>query len=64
VIAGIQNVLPTCSIEHGSSENPAFAFVKMHQHINTIREIAGRYAGAHLDGIVEVTGSIPVGSTN
>jgi hypothetical protein len=64
VIAGIQKVVPTCSTEHGFGKNPAFPFVKMHQHINGMREIARHYARAHPDGIVEVTGSIPVGSAN
>jgi hypothetical protein len=60
----IPDVVLACSIEHASAKKPAFAFVKMHQHISAIREIARHYARALSDGIVEVTGSIPVGSTN
>ena len=55
--------MPTCSIAHDSTKKPAFAFVKMRRHINVMREIVRHYARAPSDGIVEVTGSIPVGST-
>jgi hypothetical protein len=64
VIAGIRNVVPACSIAHEKSQKTEFRYERVHWYATRFRDNARVWSGALVDGIVEVTGSIPVGSTN
>jgi hypothetical protein len=64
VIAGIHDVVPTCSTEHAIAKKREFRCERMRLFGKSMRENAPGFIGGHSDGIVEVTSSIPVGSTN